>query len=125
MPAITAAQAADNTQGGWGHLIALVVAGLLFWAGSAMHKRWTTTAGDHSPAALPSGNDGANPQVSGVPGTPGTPSGKAPDGLAVFVAQNAGKTRTEELVRAAQRRYGASRRTVLRRLNEARKGGAR
>ncbi len=128
MPVFLAATSADAPDAGWGRLVALIVAGLLFWAGSTAHQRWKETRESPSPAALESGAVSAKPQVAplapGTTGTGGTTGGKRAAELDLFVASRAGNARTMEIVREAQRRFGASRRTVMRAIKKAQGGAA-
>lgn len=118
-----AAATAAQPDAGWGRLVALLVAGLVFWAGAAAHQRFKQTRDNPSPTALGSGVSGVKPQVSAGPDTTSDTTGRGVrkgSDLAVFVAQRAGKSPTMDIVREAKRRFGASKSATIRALKQAR-----
>jgi hypothetical protein len=111
--------AASEPQYGWGKLLALVIASAVFYGFTVAHKRWKSTQETPSPTPIESGASGVNPQVTASGATGVTTGGKALD---VFVGARAGKVRTNDLVREAERRFRVSRRTVLRAISRAKAG---
>jgi hypothetical protein len=110
---------------GWGKLIALVLAGLLFWGFTSAHARMGKLQNEpHSPTDMDTPAGGVKPQVSDTADTKMTPRGSAPakadDDLERFVQQHAERLPTSDLVRLATAQFRKSRSTVLRRLKEAR-----
>lgn len=125
--AAAAAAAAAEPDPGWGNLVGLLVAAAVFWAFKEAHKRWLSTRDTPSPTAIEGATAGAKPQakakVTPLLTPPPVGPGSGSKELDVFVAQQAGKARTMDIVREAHRRFGASRRTVLRAIKRA-QGGA-
>jgi hypothetical protein len=124
---IILAAAAADPQYGWGKLVALLVAVALFWLGSQAHQRWLSTRPDHSPTGQPEVSSGVKPQINSGSDTTSdtTPRGAVAvrKPLDEFVAQQVGKRPTSEIVREAQRRFRASKSTVLRTIKKV-SGGA-
>lgn len=128
-PALTviAAAPADEPNTGWGKVLALLVAAGLFWAATEAHKRWKalqeTPSGSPSRAAAAVGANGAKPQIMAGSGTDVQPA-RRPAGkeaaVAAFVAEHGARKKTTDLVREAHKRFGASRRTVMRAIRQAR-----
>lgn len=110
---------------GWGKLIGLVVAALLFWLFVSAHTRMKKLNEGHSPAPEGDSLDGAKPQVAGTAGTNLAPRGRVPavadDDLGAFVEKHAERLPTKDLVRLATAQFRASKRTVLRRLADAKR----
>lgn len=110
---------------GWGKLAFLVGVGLLFWLFVSAHTRMKKLHEEgHSPTPEGPSVDGANPQASGTAGTNLAPRGRAPavgdDDLGAFVQKHAERLPTKDIVRLASAQFAASRRTIMRRLKEAR-----
>lgn len=110
---------------GWGKLAALVLAGLLFWAGKSAYERWIGLKnGGLSPTDKRRSRDGVKPQVGGTADTVLTPQERgvavADNDLESFVREHVDRLPTKEVVRQAADRFRASKSTVLRRLREAR-----
>lgn len=122
---VIAAAPADEPNTGWGKVLALLVAAGLFWAGTEAYSRWkATSSGAFSPPAGEIKGASAKPQImagSGVArSTPGPKSGKE-SAVVAFIEQEGGRKATSVLVREARQRFGASKRTVQRAIQKARR----
>jgi hypothetical protein len=134
MTVTIAAQAAE--QPGWGNLIALVLTALLFWAGTAAHKRWqqVKTVDLPSPDQGPKQLVSVKPQVSAdsdsedrVPSGNGgevVPLRRRP--LDEFIADRDGKQPPTAIVREATQQLKVSESSAWRALRNLRRrsGGA-
>lgn len=118
---------ADET----GQLVAVVVAGLVGWAGIEIHRRWAASRGIDLTAA--DSKKGVKPQAKVVSDTDDTSRDTTPDGSAGVTTEptldewlkaNDGNHRTTKLVAAAMRKYGVSKATVMRTLRGIRRGGS-
>lgn len=130
-PYLTAAAATTEASPGWGKLVALLVAALLFWAGSTAHTRWEESKkAPLSPTRDAGPMDGVKPQVTGHGDPIGDPlpaaPGRAVKDLDVYVAGRVDKARPAQIIREARRQFGKSEATVkraLRRVRERRQTG--
>lgn len=110
---------------GWGKLIGLVVAVLVFWACTSAYTRWAGLKNEaHSPTAGAITQGGVKAQVSD-PRDPGlTPRGsvarRADPDLEKFVSTNLERMPRGELMRQARALFRKSESTIKRRIREAR-----
>lgn len=133
MSLFLAAQTAD-TQQGWGRLAGLVVAGLVFWAGTVAHTRWKTTRDPASPTTNPApmavkavkaqvtvDRDSAG-SVKTVAVRPGGPPASTRPTLDDWVAARVGRVAASQIVRDARRVFGASESSVYRAMRRTKAG---
>lgn len=126
MTVILIAGGTDVTESpGWGKLVGLVVAALLFWAGTSAYTRWAGLKNEaHSPTPGAVTRGGVKAQVSD-PRDPGlTPRGsvarKVDNDLERFVSTNLERMPRGELMRQARSLFRKSESTIKRRIREAR-----
>jgi hypothetical protein len=122
---VIAAAPADEPNTGWGKVLALIVAALLFWAATEAYGRWkATSSGGFSPPAGEITGASAKPQIMAGAGTvskaPAQIGGKEA-AVVAFIEQEGARKATSVLVREANRRFGASKRTVMRAIQKARR----
>lgn len=132
MIAMSFAAHAEPEQG-WGRLLGLFIAGLVFWGGTVAHRRWKAEkqqgAATPSPGPITATATAAKPQVtagSGSSGSGGTVAVKTKPTIDEFVAARYGKVNTAQIVRDAKRVFNAAPRTVYRvidRVKQTRKVG--
>lgn len=108
---------------GWGKLIGLVVAVLLFWAGTSAYTRWAGLKDDSpTPGGITQG--GVKAQVSDPRDPTLTPRGsvvrRADPDLEKFVSTNLERMPRGELMRQARALFRKSESTIKRRIREAR-----
>jgi hypothetical protein len=119
--------AAQEPQRGWGNLLGLITAALLFYAFTAIHKRWKATQDNPSPADGQKALGTVNPQVTAESDSADSGRGvvvrKALD-IDVHLAENAGKKPTTALVREAAHRFRVSESKAWRRYRRVTKGSA-
>lgn len=124
---IVLAAAHAEPSAGWGKLSALIVAGLVFWALTAMYERWQSMRSGSSPTATATALGGVKPQVND-PLDPLDPPGgvvvpaaaSAPATLDTWVAARVGREPNKRIIRAAARRFGRSESTAKRALRRVR-----
>lgn len=110
---------------GWGKLIGLVVAVLLFWAGTGAYTRWSGLKSEpHSPTPGAITPGGVKAQVSDPRDPSLTPRGsvvrRADPDLERFVSTNLERMPRGELMRQARALFRKSESTIKRRIREAR-----
>lgn len=124
---ITLATAATGSDRGWGHLIALLGAALVFWAGTTAHRRWLTTRDNPSPTAIGGVKNTVKPQVSGDSDSNDSTRAvvvRSSPGLDEFVAARVGRQQPTQIVREAKRLFGKSEASIWRAIRKARGGGS-
>jgi hypothetical protein len=122
---LAAGEAHINENPGWGKLVFLVGAALLFWAGKSAFERWKGLDEEPlSPTSEASPQGGVKSQVSDPADPILTPRGRAtPIGdndLDLFVETNLERLPRNELKRQAMSLFRKSESTIKRRIREAR-----
>lgn len=122
---VIAAAPADEPNTGWGKVLALVVAGGLFWLATEAYKRWqATSSGDFSPPVAEINSAGTKPQITAgsvTAGSKGGPKSGKEAAVVAFIAEQGPRRATSLIVREAEKRFRVSRTTVMRALRKARR----